>query len=896
MHQEYLHTHAPHAWKEEEPAIRARLEALEEHLCARYHSPSVVGAGGAGIVLRIHDRELADQPCALKFARPATEWRTVLATMIERETAYLAELRHNSIVRLRGSGKLVDSETGEQFAYYMMDFVDGENSATFFAHQPVDERDFVGAVARTVGALVHLHASGIAHLDIKPDNILIDRDGQPVLADLGTAKRIQATDDRKTIVGATLAYADVELIQAFGDTDPVKPRLSGELPRSAIRLRWDLAPFGKTLLRWLQYDPRSGERSPSKVELSPYATRYLVLLAARLLGARNAAPWLYRETGLTPSILDELRYKSFDSVALDLRKLTAEFSIVEAVPELNIYTSDTVQVMENASTPFSRRTANLLEHPAVRRLAYMSQLGVVDQVYPTATHSRLQHSLGTFHNACRIILSLYHDPLSPLFRQMVDETDVCTVLTASILHDVGQFPLAHDLEEIDPGLFSHTRLTKSLLRGQDQAIAAATGRRGSAVSLSDGIVTEVATSFREVLEPWGTTPERVVTLLDAKLNNDSLPVKDRVLHSIIDGPLDADKLDYLVRDSRTLGIPYGRGIDVERIVRSMTVALDLRRAGRSVAAVGVHEKAKIAAEFVTIARSAMFSQSYWHHAVRAVKAMLSRSTWRLIEARKLNQPKNRKRFIRESEQFMLALPESLYSGEAFSGQGLVRTKQHASGQLALVEPASVGVWGSTMAPAEAAVVLYFLRLLEEAGCGEAELLADLLQRRFYKRLYVFSLEGRDGGNLPMRWERADPLRKLAVYEYLESAVSARVEARLTEGPTTVVLDEEVLGTLKARVASGLPTILIDLPGDRPGSDVPLYYILEGQRRALRRSVRAIGEVQTSRTWDEYAARLREKAGKFRIYCHPSFIDAVESALEREEFMGLLDAALSAEGA
>ena len=81
---------------------------------------------------------------------------------------------------------------------------------------------------------------------------------------------------------------------------------------------------------------------------------------------------------------------------------------------------------------YTDRLRDLVHLPAVSRLASVSQLGLVNQVYPTAMHSRLEHSLGTYHNICQFVLSLYYDPLSPLFRQIVTPRDVRLLLVSRL--------------------------------------------------------------------------------------------------------------------------------------------------------------------------------------------------------------------------------------------------------------------------------------------------------------------------------------------------------------------------------------------------------------------------------------------------------------------------------
>src|SRR5262249_38696806 len=129
---------------------------------------------------------------------------------------------------------------------------------------------------------------------------------------------------------------------------------------------------------------------------------------------------------------------------------------------------------------------------------------------------------------------------------------------------------------------------------------------------------------------WGVRLDELLEVLDG---GERSSFRARVLKSIISGPLDCDKLDYLKRDSTHLGIAFGTAIDDERLIRNFTLAYrqseDRQRvAGDSAhyviesVGVGVSEKALTVGESIWRARKQMFTQVYWHHTVRALKAML----------------------------------------------------------------------------------------------------------------------------------------------------------------------------------------------------------------------------------------------------------------------------------
>ncbi len=106
------------------------------------------------------------------------------------------------------------------------------------------------------------------------------------------------------------------------------------------------------------------------------------------------------------------------------------------------------------------------------------------------------------------------------------------------------------------------------------------------------------------------------------LSNKPRSTASRILTSMLSGPIDIDKMDYLARDSLHAGVPYGRNFDQDRLIGSLC----LNEAGDALA---ITEKGKTAAEMMVFARYVMFSEVYWHHGVRAATAMLQRAFYLL---------------------------------------------------------------------------------------------------------------------------------------------------------------------------------------------------------------------------------------------------------------------------
>ncbi len=245
-----------------------------------------------------------------------------------------------------------------------------------------------------------------------------------------------------------------------------------------------------------------------------------------------------------------------------------------------------VRIPPELDVPLTDRVKQLIDSPEFRRLGQISQLGLVGLVYPAANHTRFEHSLGVYRMALLFLDRLADDPR---FVATVTPRDAERFLVAALLHDLGHWPFCHPIEDISlPRVPNHELFANSFLLEGD---------------ISDTLRGE-----------WGIQPREIVELLSGKPKDRA----SRILQSLLSGPIDVDKLDYLMRDSLHAGVPYGRNFDQPRLIQSLC----LNESGDGLA---ISDKGKTAAEMMVFARYVMFSEVYWHHAVRAATAMLQRA-------------------------------------------------------------------------------------------------------------------------------------------------------------------------------------------------------------------------------------------------------------------------------
>ncbi len=216
----------------------------------------------------------------------------------------------------------------------------------------------------------------------------------------------------------------------------------------------------------------------------------------------------------------------------------------------------------------------LIDHPEFQRLRHIHQLGTANLVYPGANHKRFEHSLGAHHLAGRLAEALD-----------LDETDALTVRAGALLHDVGHGPFSHAFEE--------------LMMEQ--------GRRHEEVSLE---LVEWG-PMADLLRQGGIAPPAVAELILGK----------GPLAKLVSGAIDADRMDYLMRDAHYTGVKSSA--DPDRLMRV------LRRHPEH--GIVLRESGVLSAEALLTMRFLMYPAVYLHHTVRASETMLLASIRAAVE-------------------------------------------------------------------------------------------------------------------------------------------------------------------------------------------------------------------------------------------------------------------------
>jgi HD superfamily phosphohydrolase len=133
------------------------------------------------------------------------------------------------------------------------------------------------------------------------------------------------------------------------------------------------------------------------------------------------------------------------------------------IPELQGLHSrkSVVRIPDQIDIPLTDRVRNIIDAPEFRRLARISQLGLVSMVYPAAHHSRMEHSLGVYRTTLLFLEQLSYDPR---FAKIISTEDAELLIAASLLHDLGHWPFCHPIEDLRlPEVPEHELFANSFL-------------------------------------------------------------------------------------------------------------------------------------------------------------------------------------------------------------------------------------------------------------------------------------------------------------------------------------------------------------------------------------------------------------------------------------------------
>jgi len=283
----------------------------------------------------------------------------------------------------------------------------------------------------------------------------------------------------------------------------------------------------------------------------------------------------------------------------------------------------------------------LIQLPALNRLHNIKQLSTAYMVYPCAKGSRFEHSLGVMHIASRminqILCSASPEELKELFdlnvraptKLRVGYCDlVQKVRLAALLHDVGHGPFSHLSEEI-----LHKAIDRDEVKEATELFCCKEEKISFHEYFSYKMITSNSSIIKEIIEK--STKIKAIDVGNLLIGRKSKSISDEgtgIVKKLISSQLDADRMDYLLRDADSTGVIFGL-LDIDRVIMN----LRLRKDKTEKYEIAVHERAFMSIEDMIDARFKMYKWVYNHHLIVALNRLVLNALESMIENKQLSQ-------------------------------------------------------------------------------------------------------------------------------------------------------------------------------------------------------------------------------------------------------------------
>lgn len=562
----------------------------------KYDILEVINSGGAGQVYKVRQSGL-DVIRALKTLLPEHKLDDSFQETFKREIMLLSQLTHQNIVKIIDAG--IDKK--ENISYLVMEYINGKH-IDVCAKELENIEDLISLIYEMFDGIFYLHERKILHSDLKPSNILVETDvitkkNHIKIADLGAAK-----DLSRKIPYATqleLVSDSEELTRVFGTRKYAPPELQRDLNENPITDRElvDLFPYvdiyclGATLAEVVSTEKiKKNIRDEADYLLSKPMSyigcniekyKYIKGIIIRMLKLKN----------------EKDAFKSINEAYEAFQRIDPNKSLPIRVPELTDVSSIASILLSDGMHHFTNRAYKLIIHPTFQRLQKINHLGFIDLIYPCGRHSRFSHSLEVFSIAKKAVLYLLKHST---FRFFISAEDISLFLASALLHDIGHFPLAHALEDIESVKLDYEMVEYFLNKR----------------------TINCPESLGDILKKyWSIDGAEVAKLVDNKLHED-LSLGGRFFHQLMSGPLDVDKMGYVTQDSIFTGVPFGKGVDVEYLLSSLVALSNQDYKSLKELTLGIDSRGIEAASGLISARAALYERVYWHHTNRAIMSMI----------------------------------------------------------------------------------------------------------------------------------------------------------------------------------------------------------------------------------------------------------------------------------
>lgn len=248
---------------------------------------------------------------------------------------------------------------------------------------------------------------------------------------------------------------------------------------------------------------------------------------------------------------------------------------------------------------FSELERMLIDSEPFQRLHYVHQLGIAHIVYPGATHTRFEHSLGCMELATRIF-----DRITSKFTFSDDNYWLQIIRLAALCHDLGHLPFSHDAEKELLGPSGHEEWTLKIIQSEHLSPVWSVLQSEFPEKNVVADVLKMSIGEKKLLE------------MEAAF---AFSAEERVLSQVITGDFfGADRIDYLLRDAQCTGVAYGL-FDYHQLIEMLCilpVGPELQ--------FGIEENGMESCEALLLARHFMHQRVYQYSSVKAYKFHLAR--------------------------------------------------------------------------------------------------------------------------------------------------------------------------------------------------------------------------------------------------------------------------------
>ena len=578
------------------------------------------------------------------------------------EVRILSRLNHPNLVRIIDYGTADSDNIG--IVYVAMEYVTGKNILE--AVKIKDENNYLGTgiiikiLEQLFEGVSYMHSCGVSHLDLKPDNILIDIRNDSVrvsIIDMGSA----VIFDKEKFMNNDKEISNVEEYKE--KNSPIQKLFNEIDDKDQLYVKFDDEYSPKSLITYskgmfLERGRIASELFPQKDLFS--LSKIISKIADILSGGDSGKP-APRRLRYRKEFIDGLRLiskqleqsmtgpearNSLERALNLLKKLDPGYLSTVEIPELSTEGAQKTDIMLNEGmVSFSERISHIIDHPFFHRLHFVPQLEFEYLVYPDARHSRASHCMLTFHYARLSLLTLMEDFN---FRFEVEKEDIQAVLLYALLHDIGHYPLSHMFEDIkipdgvsipsDDDLFLPFLGYKEI------------GEFGSLY------IPKAKPTILEIIErDFGSKVTNKIKLLASVCNSsldkleENTPLIYRFLGGLISSAIDVDKVAYLTHDSIMSGARLGSSVNVHyypsslkfpgidhlnnfisqiKLLEEKQFSPDVKHPATVLC---IRDSGISTAESIILARYWMVSRVYWHRINRAIQAVFKFVIGRLMQ-------------------------------------------------------------------------------------------------------------------------------------------------------------------------------------------------------------------------------------------------------------------------